>query len=395
MFVDEKYIVDIRRQLHMYPELGFDLPVTLALVKRELENAGIPYTEKYGKSAIVGYINPDKTDFTIGVRADMDALAITERTDVPYVSKIDGCMHACGHDAHTAMLLGAAKALKKMEKDINCRVILVFQPSEEGKTSGAELIVKDGLMDQIDVMIAQHVDNTLPAGTIGACKKQSMAASRIFKVEFFGKSAHATKPETGRDAIAAAVRFYNEAYLALAREVSPFEQYVFSVGKFEGGSAQNIIADYASMLISFRSYDMTFDDFVVKKLQTLAESIFNISGVKVKIDTVLKSRVLFNNPYLCDLLCAAGEKVVGKDRIVKVPRKMSSEDFAVYLAEKPGVFFRIGTRDTSRENYPQAHNSDFEIVEDALKYGSETIVRFILDNMEGIDKSKIEKSAAE
>lgn len=99
MFVDEKYIVDIRRQLHMYPELGFDLPVTLALVKRELENAGIPYTEKYGKSAIVGYINPDKTDFTIGVRADMDALAITERTDVPYVSKIDGCMHACGHDA--------------------------------------------------------------------------------------------------------------------------------------------------------------------------------------------------------------------------------------------------------------------------------------------------------
>ena len=133
----EDYVIGLRREIHRYPEVDFDLPVTVALVKRELAAARIPFTEEYGEGSVVGYINPEKKGFTIALRADMDALRLQERLEVPYRSQRDGYMHACGHDAHTAMLLGVAKVLKKMEKELDCRVKLLFQPSEEGVKSGA------------------------------------------------------------------------------------------------------------------------------------------------------------------------------------------------------------------------------------------------------------------
>ena len=159
--IDKDYIIALRRELHQFPEVGFDLPKTIALVKRELDQMGISYTEKYGKSSVVATINPEKSHFTIGIRADMDALLIQEKNDIPYRSQTDGKMHACGHDAHTAMLLGTAKALSAMKDQINCRVKLLFQPSEEGFESGASYMVQDGVMDTIDVIIGVHVENWL------------------------------------------------------------------------------------------------------------------------------------------------------------------------------------------------------------------------------------------
>jgi len=217
--IDKNYIVRLRREIHEYPELEFDLPRTIAVVKRELEVLGITYTEKYGKSSVVGYINPEKTGFTIGIRADMDALPINEINDVPYKSKLEGKMHACGHDAHTTMLLGTAKALKAIEDRIHCRVMLLFQPSEEGSESGAELMVQDGIMDDIDV----HIDSNLNSGCIGVCKGAAMASSRSFELEFFGRSAHAALPHSGNDALAAAVDAYNGIHLMLRESWVPLQ----------------------------------------------------------------------------------------------------------------------------------------------------------------------------
>ena len=188
MRADKEYIISLRRELHEYPEIGFDLPRTLALVKRELTGLGVEYTERYGESSIVATINPEKTQFTIGIRADMDALLIHEKTNLSFKSKIDGQMHACGHDAHTAMLLGTAKMLKAMEKELSCRVLLVFQPSEEGVRSGAAELVRGGLMDEIDVIIGMHIENWLPVGSIGVCSGSSMASSRNFRVDFYGET---------------------------------------------------------------------------------------------------------------------------------------------------------------------------------------------------------------
>ncbi len=390
--IDKEYIISIRREIHQYPEVDFDLPKTIALVKRELDKMGIPYTEKYGKSSVVATINPEKDDFTIGIRADMDALLINEKTAVPFKSKIEGKMHACGHDAHTAMLLGTAKALNEMESEINCRVKLLFQPSEEGKESGAEYMVADGVMDDIDIIIGQHIENWLDVGTVGVCKGASMASSRTIKIEFFGRTAHATLPHSGIDTLAAAVKTYNNIQFMLTREINPFDRYVCSVGKLSAGTTQNVIADYAEMLISVRAYSSEVDEHIAKRIEQIAQNAANELGAEVKVDSQLKCYVVYNDPHISDLVLSSAAKVVGKEKLADMPVKMSSEDFSQYLTKKPGVFFRLGTRNKEKDITTLPHNNDFNIDESALPIGSQVCVQFVLDNMNGIDMEKVEKS---
>ena len=392
MYADKEYIIALRREIHEYPEIGFDLPKTIAVVKRELDKLGIEYTEEYGKSSVVATINPDKKDFTIGIRADMDALLIQEKTDLPFKSKIDGQMHACGHDAHTAMLLGTAKALKAMEDKISCRVKLLFQPSEEGQQSGAELMVADGVMDDIDVIIGQHIENWLDVGTVGVCKGASMASSRTVKIQFFGKTAHATLPHSGIDALAAAVKTYNDIQFMLTREMNPFDRYICSVGKLSAGTTQNVIADYAEMLISVRAYKNEVDEHIAKRIDQIAKNAADELSAKVKIESDLKCFVVYNNPYISELLLSSAGKIVGADNIAEMPVKMSSEDFSQYLTKKPGVFMRLGTRNEKKGCTTLPHNNDFLIDEDAFVYGSDTCVQFVLDNMNGLDMKKVEAS---
>mgnify|MGYP003288887113 CR=1 FL=1 len=390
--IDKDYIIKLRREIHQYPEVDFELPRTIAVVKRELEKMGIPYTEKYGKSSVVGYINPQKEGFTIGIRADMDALLIDEINDISYKSKIDGKMHACGHDAHTAMLLGTAKALKAMENKINCRVMLLFQPSEEGRQSGAELMVQDGIMDEIDVIIGVHIENWLNSGCVGVCKGESMASSRNFQLEFFGRTAHATLPHSGNDALAAAVDAYNGIQLMLARKLNPFAKYVCSVGTLHAGTTQNVVADYAQMLGTIRTFDMNVDELLIKNIEEICSRAAKNFGCTFKLTTSLKCYVVYNNPYIADRVLSAAAKVVGEENIAEMPIKMSSEDFSQYLTKKPGVFIRLGTRNEAKGITTLPHNNDFMIDEDALDKGSATCVQFVLDNMDGIDKEKIEDS---
>ena len=392
MYADKEYIIALRREIHEYPEIGFDLPKTIAVVKRELDKLGIEYTEEYGKSSVVATINPDKKDFTIGIRADMDALLIQEKTDLPFKSKIDGQMHACGHDAHTAMLLGTAKALKAMEDKISCRVKLLFQPSEEGQQSGAELMVADGVMDDIDVIIGQHIENWLDVGTVGVCKGASMASSRTVKIQFFGKTAHATLPHSGIDALAAAVKTYNDIQFMLTREMNPFDRYVCSVGKLSAGTTQNVIADYAEMLISVRAYKNEVDEHIAKRIDQIAKNAADELSAKVEIESDLKCFFVYNNPYISELLLSSAGKIVGADNIAEMPVKMSSEDFSQYLTKKPGVFMRLGTRNEKKGCTTFPHNNDFLIDEDAFVYGSDTCVQFVLDNMNGLDMKKVEAS---
>ena len=387
MYADKDYILDIRHRLHEYPEIGFALPKTIALVKQELEKLGIEYTESYGRSSVVATINPQKDHFTIGIRADMDALLIEEKTDLPFKSKIKGQMHACGHDAHTAMLLGTAKALKQMEDKLACRVMLVFQPSEEGIQSGAEVLVKGGLMDQIDIIIGMHIENWLESGKIGVCAGSSMASSRNFRLDFYGRSAHATLPQSGADALAAAVRTYNNIQYMLSREINPFSKYVCSIGKLAGGTSQNIIADHSYMLGTIRTFDMELDAYLINRIQQIAQNAATEIGAEAVLDTSLKAYVVYNNPYLSQLVLASAEKVSAG--IQTMPEKLSSEDFSQYLTKKPGVFLRLGTRNAEKNCTTLPHNNDFMIDEDAFPIGTDTCVQFVLDNMHGVDMEKV------
>ena len=303
MYADKNYIISLRRELHQYPEIGFDLPKTIALVKRELNALGVEHTEKYGESSVVAIINPSKSNFTIGIRADMDALLINETNDIPYKSRIPGQMHACGHDAHTAMLLGTAKALKAMENQLACRVMLVFQPSEEGVRSGAEALVRGGLMEEIDVIIGLHIENWLESGTVGVCKGSSMASSRNFKLEFFGRTAHATLPHTGNDALAAAVNAYTGIQSMLARKINPFSKYVCSIGKLAGGTTQNVTADYVEMLGTIRTFDMQLDAMLIKGIEEIADHAAQEFGCRAELTTSRKHWLYITIPTFPTLCC--------------------------------------------------------------------------------------------
>jgi amidohydrolase len=322
----------------------------------------------------------------------MDALPIHEKTNLPFQSKIDGQMHACGHDAHTAILLGTAKALYSMREKIGCRVKLLFQPSEEGIRSGAEEMVNHGVMDDIDVIIGLHVENWLESGKIGVCKGASMASSRNIKLEFFGRTAHATLPQTGHDTLAAAVSTYNGIQAMLTRTINPFSKYVCSVGKLSAGATQNVIADYAEMLITVRTFDMELDQHINTAIQNIAESSAAAFGCTTKINSDLTCFVLYNNPYISELVLASAEKVIGKDNITKMPEKLGSEDFSQYVTKKPGVFIRLGTRNSEKGCITLPHNNDFMIDEDAFVFGSDACVQFVLDNMNGIDIEKAKTS---
>ena len=357
--VDKDYILALRQELHMYPELEFDLPKTLALIRRELEALDIPYTEQYGKSSIVAYLNPEHKGFAIALRADTDALPLTEKTDLPYASKHPGMMHACGHDAHTAMLLGTAKALKAVEKELTCKVVLVFQACEEGELSGAKLLVADGITEQADVFLGMHI-------------------------EFFGKAAHASLPQSGVDTLAMAVETYNGIMNMKATQMNPFEQYICSVGMLSAGSTDNVIPEYAQIKVSLRTYDTKTESFIVDNIRTLAENAAKRRGGSIVFHEDTKALPLVNDPILSEKVLSSAAKIVGQQNIVSMPKKLSSEDFSFYAAKKPSAFLRLGTRNPEKGCVTLPHNNDFLLDEDALETGSRICVQFVLDNMGGI-----------
>ena len=382
--VDKEYILKLRHEIHEYPELEFDLPKTLAVVRRELDALGIPYTESYGSSSIVGFLNPEFKAFTIGFRADMDALPLTEKTDLPYASKRPGIMHACGHDAHTAMLLGTAKALKTVEQTLTCRVALVFQACEEGSLSGAREMVADGLMDEIDVIIGVHIENWLEHGTVGVGVGACMAASHPIHIEFFGKTAHASLPQSGVNALAMAVNTYNGIQTMLATTIDPFAKYVCCVGQLTAGSTDNVIPDYAEMKISLRTYDTALEKKIVENIRTIAENAATAQGGSIAFRDETKALPVINDPAVRQAVLDSAAKAVGEENIAPMPIKMSSEDFSFYVDKKPGCFIRLGTRNAEKGCVTLPHNNDFLLDEDALDVGCKVCVQFVLDHMGGM-----------
>ena len=385
MTIDKEYIKDIRHELHKCPELGFDLPKTLAIVKGELDKIGIPYTERYGKSSIVADLNPEKS-FTIAIRADMDALPITEQSGVEYSSEIPGQMHACGHDAHTAILIATAKTLFEMKDEIACHVRFIFQPSEECPESGAKMLVENGVMEGVDVIIGLHVGGC-NSGEIGICVGNHIAASRPFKLEFFGQSTHAATPHNGKDALAASVRAYMSIKLMISTEMSAKESYICSIGKLNAGTAQNIIPDYAEMMGTIRSFNLDVDQYIIGRIEGIAESIKREMGIDYKLTTHLKSGVVYNDPKICELVKAAAVKVVGEEKTVGVEMRLGAEDFAFYGEKAPAVFFRLGNYNEEKGCVAAAHSSEFKVDDDVLHLGAETFTQFVLDNMNGIENN--------
>ena len=374
---DEEYVVAIRREIHQFPETEYDLPVTTALVKRELDAMGIPYTEKYGKMSIAAELNPGGKGCT-AIRADMDALPVTEKTGYPFSSKNPGKMHACGHDAHTAILLGTARVLKRIEDELPCRVRLIFQPCEEGADSGGRMLEAGGVMEGVDAIVALHCDNEVEVGKIGICKGASTTTRHRYHLEFFGKTAHAASPQAGCDALAMAVKTYN-GIQTISRRLDPSEPYLLSIGALRGGKVDNVVCDYADMLISVRTFAPERDTLICEQIHMIAEHAAEEMGGSVRVDDRVEAPAVMNDPLLSEQMREAADKELGEGSGIDIPPKMSSEDFSFLMKETPGCLIRLGTRNEALGCTQALHNPDFRIDEDSLMNGVKTFVRFILD----------------
>ena len=384
--IDQEDLVRIRRELHAHPELGWDLTETSALVRRELDKAGIPYeADKYGKNTVVATINPEKTGFTLGLRADMDALPIRENNeDKPYRSQNDGVMHACGHDAHTAMLIGTARALYEIRDRIPCRVRLLFQPCEEGRPSGARIMCEHGVMDDIDAIVMCHVNCLDETHVISSCPGTTNATSVAWKAVLGGKSVHVASPHMGKDALAAGVKIYNGIQTILGREVDPFDTCVMAVCKMHAGTTVSANADECVMEGSIRCLR---DDTMVwarARLETLVRLVAEESGVTWSLgwsgDPLPSAH---NDPALYEAFAASARKVVGDGRFKLLLPSPGGEDFAYYEQVKPGLLFGLGMRNEAKGTVHPAHTKDWDIDEDALETGVKVFVQFVLDYAEG------------
>ena len=385
---DNAYMLECRRTIHRWPEGGFDLPRTVAFVESQLDGMGIEHTGKYGISGVVGYINYGHINYgnagakpyTVAIRADMDALPVTEKTGLPFSSERPGIMHACGHDAHTAVLLGVARVLKRNEDKLGCRVKLIFQASEESafdKRSGAQLMCNDGVLDDVDVIVGCHVDNNYPAGVLGIHPGPCSSNSNPITVEFFGKASHATHPEQGCDALAMAVRFVNDYQYALTRQTDPTEVVASSVCSLRtDNDSFNIIADHAVVKMTLRTFSDETNDRIENLIRSIAHSSANQLGGTCKVEAGINYPFNYNDPSVCASMHAAHAKVVGEENAITAGLDITSEDFSFYSKIRPSCYFRLGTRN---EEIVRNWVKEAGIDEDALATGCKAFVQFVLD----------------
>ncbi len=259
----ENYIVEKRRDFHKHPELKFEEERTSSIVKNELESMGYDIV-KTAKTGIIGLLGSNKDKKTVALRADMDALPLQEENEVPYRSKIEGKMHACGHDAHTAMLLGAAKILADIKDDLNGNIKLIFQPAEEGD-SGAKMIVEEDVLGDIDTIFGLHVNSEIPSGIISTKKGPIMASSDGFKIIIKGNGGHSAHPHHTDNTNIAGLEVINGLNKIVSNNIDPTKDAVLTVPKFKGSDKGNVIPDKVEIIGSFRTFDEDVRDTILKK----------------------------------------------------------------------------------------------------------------------------------
>ena len=375
---DKDYIISLRRELHRCPEVAFDLPRTLAIVRRELEALGIPYTERYGKSSIVGYLNPDGAGKTVALRADLDALPIAEQTGLPFASQIPGQMHACGHDCHTAMLLGTAKALKEIEPSLPCKVRLIFQAAEEAAPGGAKLMCEDGVTDGVDEIVGCHVDATTPTGQVRVSSGKITAISHGFRLWIRGKTAHASRPHLGVDAIALAAQVLDRIQIIRAREVDPLVPVVLGVGEIHGGNANNVVCDEVMLHGTIRTFEEKWDQFLFRRLEDAAAGVCAGTEATYTLETTKRYPCVENDPAVTEAVRRAAETEVGAERLLPRPPALSAEDFSFYTQRIPGMMFHLGVWKEGTPLHP-LHNAAFSPDEDALTVAPRIMIRYVCE----------------
>jgi amidohydrolase len=375
-------VITLRHQLHEHPELSAQEEKTTALLKIFLENAGLKvrtFSDHYG---LIADLIVDETKPFIALRGDIDALPIKERTEVPYASRTEGIMHACGHDSHTAIVLGTAIAMTKIKHRLTHNVRFIFQPAEEITEGGSSQMIEDGALENVKAIFGLHAYPYLNTGQIGYKYGVMLASADTFEIEIFGKSSHGARPHEGVDAILVTSMAVNSLNHIVSRQIDPLHPAVISLGTIEGGKAANIICDYVKVCGTVRTVNHDVRHSIPKMMEVSIQGITRTMHANYKFDYSFGSPEVRNNDKMVDLLRHAAEGVIGQENTVDLMDPvMGGEDFGRYLEIVPGAFFRLGTCNVEKGTCVGQHNARFDVDDDALIVGMKVMAIAAIEAM--------------
>lgn len=374
-------LIEMRRHFHQFPEIAYEEVKTSSYIADKLSKLGTEVKTGIAKTGVVGILkgNGDKT---IALRADMDALPVTEKNDIEYKSRYEGKMHACGHDAHMSMLLGAAMILSKLKKHLKGNVKFIFQPSEESLPGGAKKMIEEGVLDNptVDAIFGLHADPTMSTGKVGYKQGVLMAFTSEFTIILQGKGGHAAVPQRSIDPIVMASDVIQELQKITSRWVNPLEPLVVTIGSIHGGTTFNIIPGEVELKGTVRVLNMELVDKVKGMIDDILKGITDIYGGTYSFEFVKGYPVLKNDKAFTILATTIIKELFGEENAVELKDPlMGGEDFAYYLEKIQGTFLRLGTGNKEKgSNYPW-HHQRFNIDEDALPLGTALFTKFGVD----------------
>ncbi|MGM0854990.1 MAG: M20 metallopeptidase family protein [Bacillota bacterium] len=384
----EYEVIELRRHLHQHPEVSGEEFETSKTIQVKLAEAGIPFKTGYAKTGVLGIIKGEKPGGTVALRADIDALPIQEENDLSYKSTIPNRMHACGHDAHTSMLVGTGKVLNQLKSDIAGTVLLVFQPAEENApVGGSQQMMDDGVFDEYtpDVIYGQHVWPDLPVGEVGIVDHEIMGASDRFKITVKGSGGHASMPHQSNDAIIIANNLITQLQTIVSRNTDPNDSAVLTIGKIEGGYRYNVIADKVTLEGTIRTFKPEVKDMVKDRFHSIIEGVGKSFGAHMIIDYFDGYPATVNTPQWADEVRNAAQKVLGEDAAPVVSPSLGGEDFSRFLKKYPGAFYWLGTSVKNSEPQYPLHDPRFKLNESALGKGVEVMTQLALDTLKNLE----------
>ena len=394
----EPKVIEWRHDIHQNPELSNREFRTAEKVTAHLKSLGLEVKTGIAKTGVVGYLKTGKPGPTIALRADMDALPVQERVDIPWASKAKGeylgaevpVMHACGHDTHVAMLMGAAEVLTSMKNELTGTVVFIFQPAEEGappgEEGGAEVMVREGVMDdpKVDVAFGIHINSMTPVGHIGYKPGGTMAAADRFVIKVLGKQSHGSQPWAGVDPITVGAQIVQGLNNIIARQTElTNEAAVITVGKFHSGVRNNIIPEMAELVGTIRTLDTDMQDLIHKKIKLTAESIAQSAGAEADVQIIRGYPVTYNDPELTSQMMPSVVLAAGEDNVHLVKAVTGAEDFSFYAQKAPGLFLFLGgmPEGTDRSEAAPHHTPDFFVDDAGMKLGVRTFCYMTVDYM--------------
>ena len=370
------YIISRRRYFHENPELSFQESSTLAYLKKELESMGLNVTE-IPKGGIFADLVCDRPGNSVAVRADIDALPVTEENDLPYVSKNRGVMHACGHDAHMAMLLGVVRMAVARKNDLRGKIRFMFQRAEERPPGGAVSLISGGVLNGMDFVIGQHVMSTIPAGKVALFPREAMANADEFTIRIHGKGGHGSAPHETVDALMISALYIAEAQTIVSRMIDPQEAGVVTFGTINSGYRYNIIAAHSEMTGTVRTFSEGVRKTIRVGLENLLSRICEAYGATYEFHYDEGYPAVLNSPQVTDIIGKAAEEILGKSALLYPKPSMGGEDFAYYLQKIPGAFYFLGVGNQEKGISSPQHSPTYNVDEDTLLNGSRILLRAV------------------